>query len=154
LAEAEANLRKLANLDAQKKANEDMQNKAKSVFEETRTPLEKYETKIGELSDLLNKGMVDWDTYGRAVRQAREQLEADGKIAEAPTLEAPDLVKAGSAEAARFAYDLSRGQKNMTDKKDPAKAQLAEVKDSNRILEKIARNTAGSTGTSLEVVDL
>jgi hypothetical protein len=54
-------------LDALKEGN--------AVFNETRTPMEQYESKIGKLSDLLNDGAINWDTYGRAVRSAREQLE-------------------------------------------------------------------------------
>ena len=38
-------------------------------------------------------GLIDWETYGRAVQQARGQLEGgDG-----PNLQAPDLVMSGNA---------------------------------------------------------
>lgn len=57
----------------------------RSVFEATRTPLERYEARIGELSDLLNAGAISYNTYGRAVRQAREELEATADAAAAGT---------------------------------------------------------------------
>jgi hypothetical protein len=48
---------------------------AQSIWEQTRTPLEKYEIEIGKLHNLLEKGEILWDTYSRAVRMAREELE-------------------------------------------------------------------------------
>jgi hypothetical protein len=151
-ADAEANLKKLADLDAQKKAQADLEQRAQAVFDETRTPLEKYEERIGELSDLLNAGAIDWDTYGRAIRQARERLDGKDSVSAGPTQDLPDLISSGSAQAARFAYDMSRGQSKLDEKGDTPKKQLAEQQDANRILERIARNT--QTPVTAEVVEL
>ncbi|TVQ59921.1 MAG: hypothetical protein EA379_09580, partial [Phycisphaerales bacterium] len=60
--------------DEQERMN-DLQRKAQRIYDATRTPLERYENTIGELSELLEKGLIDWETYGRAVQQAREELE-------------------------------------------------------------------------------
>ena len=72
----------LAALESGKKASaealkrqEELIAKGKSVFEETRTPIEKYEAKISELNELLDQGVITWDTYGRAVRAAKTDLE-------------------------------------------------------------------------------
>jgi len=51
------------------------QSLAKQFFQMTRTPLEVYESTIGRLNDLLGEGLISWETYGRAVRDARSQLE-------------------------------------------------------------------------------
>ena len=48
---------------------------AKSIIEEFRTPMEKYESSIGNLDSLLRQGMISWEIYGKAVRQARKELE-------------------------------------------------------------------------------
>lgn len=48
---------------------------AKSIIEEFRTPMEKYESSIGNLDSLLRQGMISWEIYGKSVRQARKELE-------------------------------------------------------------------------------
>ncbi|MEM6798000.1 MAG: hypothetical protein AAF589_00670, partial [Planctomycetota bacterium] len=68
----------LDGMEAGQEAADDLARSAAQVFEATRTPLEKYEQRIGELSDMLNAGVLGWDTYGRAIRDAREQLERAG----------------------------------------------------------------------------
>jgi len=65
--------------DKRAKAKE-MVSAAESIFEATRTPLERYETQIGRLDEMLNSAVIGWETYGRAVAQAREQLEANEKM--------------------------------------------------------------------------
>ncbi len=49
---------------------------AMRVFEATRTPLEQYEKKIGELGKLIAKGLIDKDTYARGLQQARIALDS------------------------------------------------------------------------------
>ena len=51
------------------------QNKAKQVFDETRTALERYNARLIELDELLERGLIDWDTYRRAVEKAEEALK-------------------------------------------------------------------------------
>jgi len=47
---------------------------AKRVYEETRTPQERYAAKLRELDDLLKKNQITQQTYGRAVKQAGGHL--------------------------------------------------------------------------------
>jgi hypothetical protein len=136
LEQAKKLLNQLDALNAAKLKADQMENDAKAVFESTRTPLEKYESTIGRLSDLLNAGAIDWDTYGRAVRQAREQLEGGDKVG-APAA----LLHAGSAEAQQFRFDQTRGVQKLTSKDEVPKKQLEEQKAGNRLLNDIERNT-------------
>jgi hypothetical protein len=71
---------------------------AKGVVTATRTPLETYENKIGKLSEILNKGLINWETYGRAVRMAREELERTAGLKIKP-LEAPTFGEAKQIES-------------------------------------------------------
>ncbi len=59
---------------------EQLQLGALAVIESTRTPLEIYEQTIGRLNELLGEGMIAWEVYGRAVREARRQLETSAAI--------------------------------------------------------------------------
>ncbi len=56
-------------------AQERLAREAERWVERTRTPLEQYESTVGDLNNLLEQGAVDWQTYGRAVRMARAELE-------------------------------------------------------------------------------
>jgi hypothetical protein len=138
-------------LDALKEANQ--------VFTETRTPMEQYESKIGKLSDLLNSGAVDWDTYGRAVRAAREQLE------KATQVNPQQLLASGSAAAQQFEYTIKHqaafdntlgAQKaNPQNNKDEvAKLQLTETQQSRRVLERIENKLTDSTADATQVVQI
>ena len=48
---------------------------AESVFQSTRTPLEVYNKTINKLGEILDAELIDWDTYTRATREARQTLE-------------------------------------------------------------------------------
>lgn len=51
---------------------------AQSIFESTRTPVEKYAREIDNLNGLLALGKINQDTYDRAVQQSNQRLvEAD-----------------------------------------------------------------------------
>jgi tape measure domain-containing protein len=55
-------------------AQRDWAAEGKRVTEEMRSPLEVYVDRVAYLDELLNQGAIQWETYGRAVGQAQEQL--------------------------------------------------------------------------------
>ena len=62
----------------------DLTRLADRIIEQTRTPLEKFTKQMELLADLLSKGLIDQDTFERAVRQAEELLaKAQGITKEA-----------------------------------------------------------------------
>lgn len=70
--------RQQASLDAAAKVQEKFNSSlsdAQSLFQATLTPLERYGQEILRLNDLLQDGFIGWETYGRAVRMARKELE-------------------------------------------------------------------------------
>lgn len=90
---------------AAKRAIEDAvdSSSAAKIFEETRTPLERYQAQLKRLNDLADKGAIDWDTYERAVRRAEEQLDEFGKtVDETKSLseELGPILSSGFEEAA------------------------------------------------------
>lgn len=58
-----------------KKAEQKVFEDAARVVEETRTPYEQYTKTIEGLNVLLEKGAINWDTYGRAIEAAQKRLE-------------------------------------------------------------------------------
>lgn len=74
----EASSKRRQMLDGEKKAIEDynkVMEEGKRIYEETRTPLEQLNITYGKLDELLQQGIIDWDTYGRAVINAQEQFD-------------------------------------------------------------------------------
>lgn len=139
-------------LNAAKKKQDEMNQDGKSIFDSTRTPMEKYESQIGKLHDLLDAGTIDWDTYGRAVRQAKDELEKSTKT-DIASPKAPELMQAGSAAAQRFIFDSTRGMQTMT-KDEVNKKHLAVAQNSDKLLERIERNTRGDSSSETEVIDI
>ncbi len=52
---------------------------AQKVFDDTRTPFEKFNAETAELDDLLSKGLISWDTYTRGISKAGEELNKTAK---------------------------------------------------------------------------
>lgn len=75
----------------QARALETLKNRAEAVFQETRTPLERFWARFDDLGMLLGKQLITWDTYARAVERAKEQLlgtaQATQNIVGTPALE-------------------------------------------------------------------
>lgn len=51
----------------------------KAIYDATRTPAEQLNIELAKLNDLLAKGAIDWDTYGRAVFDAQDRFESAAK---------------------------------------------------------------------------
>lgn len=124
-------------LDEQAEALKNLKSEAERVYEATRTPLEKYEAQIGKLSELLNAGLIDWDTYGRAVNMAREELERSADAQQRMS----DLQLSDSRGQSRTGQRSSSAPNAMNALTKPAKdtathtEQTARgVQESNRIL--------------------
>jgi hypothetical protein len=111
-----------------------------SVFESTRTDSEKREAELTKLSDLLAAGAIDWDTYGRAMRQANEQLTKTNTLAEAP---AARTMRFTQGAPGTKVDTQSKIEKNTRD-------QLEIAKDQREYLKAIAAGSGG--GTTLTVV--
>lgn len=75
-----------------------MEQQIKSVFEETRTPQEKLLKTVKELGKLLGKGL-DFESYSRAIGQARSKALPDIPKPSAGAYESRFMVKAPGADA-------------------------------------------------------
>lgn len=65
-------------VDELKRSMEELQREAEQVFNETRTPAEKFAVQMASLNGLVNSGRISWDTYNRAVKQAQDALNETG----------------------------------------------------------------------------
>lgn len=58
------------------KAADDLGRAGKKVYDETRTPLEKYKTAVHQLLELYGKGKIDQDTFNRGLAKQKELMQA------------------------------------------------------------------------------
>jgi hypothetical protein len=104
--------------------------KARTIFDQTRTPLEKFNTQMEELKTLLDvgafAGMGGEETYRRAVEQAQEAYKKASGKTEAPG--PPALARMGGQEA----YELVR-QNRMGDTRQVA-PMVKEQRETNMSL--------------------
>lgn len=61
------------------RAKEQLADAGKRLYDETRTPAEKLNIELARLNDLLAKGVINWDTYSRAVFKAQDEFDEVGK---------------------------------------------------------------------------
>lgn len=65
-------------INATKKGTDEtkkMADAAKKAFDDTRTPMERYQRKLDELNALLKQGAINQDTFARASAKAGQELE-------------------------------------------------------------------------------
>lgn len=128
-----------------------MEDAAKRSFEETRTPMEKFETKIKELKTLFEKGAFDKlggaDTFNRSIKEAEKELTDSIKKPEDAKKQENKLSEAqlyGSA-AARSTILAGRGAK------PNEKVQVDQLTELKKIA--IASAKAAEAKLSIKVVD-
>jgi len=56
-----------------------MGREAKRTWEQTRTPLERYNARLRDLGAMLRSGKINQDTFSRAVRQSKQELREAGQ---------------------------------------------------------------------------
>lgn len=131
-------------VEAVQKGQMDLQNFSAGVYEATRTPLELYERQLDRLDSALKAGTLDWDTYGRAVAMAKEQLEAASKVdmPESPGYRPTAAIERGSLE------DITaRIQGGLNSAMNPNGQNNRDVKDTARSTKESAQTLRGMDDT-------
>ena len=91
--------------NALEKTQKDISDRAARVFDETRTPLEEYESELDNLNDLFSKGAINQDTYNRAIAKMRDELYDGNK----PIEERIDKLKEVDRLEGKFSSDKFGG---------------------------------------------
>lgn len=89
------------------KAMEALQSKGKAVFDATRTDVEKLNLTVGELTEMLEAGAIDLETYARATAKAHEEFGEEGRRVFEETRTAAELY---AAELIRINQLLDEGE--------------------------------------------
>lgn len=119
----------------EEKRQEDVSNARKrlfeegtKVFEETRTPLEKYVAELERLQMLFNEGVIDPDTFGRAVGKATTELENFGKTGRSEIEDLEFAIQGFGRKSADAFVDFAlTGKASFRDLTDSILADLARL---------------------------
>ena len=136
--------------DAQEGMFNKISSSARKVYEETRTPMEQFKAKLAEVTQLLNLGAIDVETYERKVQQLNSELEqTDGKASAA----AGGLGKIGSVLAGFASLSFAKSMLDTADAMQSINAQVRQVVSSESEYLAVQRqllDVANNTRASLE----
>lgn len=140
LSAGKVNQAQILHIDAlidEKKTQEQLdklKEKAKSMAQELRTPLEVYQDKVEELDSMLDKNVVTQELYNKAMEKAKKGYDDATKSAmeQRKELERLDAAQLGSAEhAARM-----RSYLNVLRQRDEKSAPTPDRKEQDIVFEK------------------
>jgi len=98
--------------DAAAKSMDKLKAKAKQIFDATRTPIERFKSKVGEIKKLFAEGLIDSDTFQRAIDKAKDAIT--GGFEKLTATSGPtsflSAITAGSAQASRAKFGSEQAQ--------------------------------------------
>lgn len=107
--EYEKLLDKRDELKKNKDALDEMKDSAKRVIDETRTPMEKFDTEVANLQKLFDAGLIDQETLERGTEAAKAKLPGTEKAGGGP-IAGPAALEFGGREALSSIFAAMRGQ--------------------------------------------
>lgn len=144
----------LSMLDGLKRAQDEarrfseVMNEGRRVFEDTRTPLEKLDTQIIRLNDLLAAGAINWDTYARAVFAAQDQFdEANKKVDESAERAKSAAKDLGMTFSSAFEDAIVEGKK-LSEVFKGLEQDILRIITRNLVTEPLAKALTGAMGGS------
>lgn len=120
---------------------EQMASEAQSIFEDTRTPLENYISKVERLDELFASGYLDQDTYMRAMAKQWEELSGGAESYEDTANRL--LGKIGTARSGSSSASFAPSTAGVLLSQFNGGVRPDMMRDTNNILRQIANNTAG-----------
>ena len=114
------------------------------VFNETRTPLEKFSSKVQELDKLVKTGAITWETYSRAAANATNELD---KAYELTRMGFSGAVRSGTNEA--YSLILKAQQQEQIAREDPQK-RMVRLLEQGQLIDKGIQKAAQETAAAIK----
>lgn len=131
------------------KAREALEKKGISLTESLRTPLEKYNDTMTELNLMLESGVINWQTYGRAVQKAQDDIKKSEEFA-AKEIKIAEQKSVGVALRGRGAFSIQQKQQRALEKiREEERLQLIEQRRQTALLNQLNQNV--QTGTVVTI---
>ena len=134
------------------KAREALEAKGASLMESLRTPMEMYTDTIANLNMMLGEGVINWETYGRAVEKAQKSiLDAEKKQREEEQKKIKEKVAIGAAIRGQSGtFSIQQAQQRSLEKiREQEKLQLKQLQAQTQLLHELNQNV--QTGTVVTI---
>ena len=132
------------------KAREALEAKGASLMESLRTPMEMYTDTIANLNMMLGEGVIGWETYGRAVAKAQEEIKRSDDFA-AKEIKVAERQSVGAAirgQSGTFSIQLKQ-QRALERIREEERLQLKQLKQQTSLLQQLNNNV--QTGTVVTI---
>jgi len=134
------------------KAREELEKKGAKLLESMRTPMEMYNDTVGDLNEMLEAGVISWETYQRAVEKAQKSiLEAEKKQREEEEKKIKEQVAIGAAIRGKAGtFSIQQAQQRTLEKiREQERLQLKQLQAQTQLLNELNQNV--QTGTVVTI---
>ena len=132
------------------KAREALEAKGASLMESLRNPMEMYTDTIADLNMMLTEGVIGWQTYGRAVAKAQEEIKKseEFKAKEIRVAERQAVGAAIRGQSGTFSIQQKQ-QRTLERLREEERQQLRQLKQQTALLQSLNNNV--QTGTVVTI---
>jgi hypothetical protein len=131
------------------KAREALEKKGVALTTSMRSPMEKYNDTVGDLNAMLDAGVISWDTYGRAVAKAQDDIKKSEEF-KAKEIKVAERQAVGVSLRGRGAFSIQQKQQRTLEKlREEERQQLKEAKRQTALLQQLNNNV--QTGTVVTI---
>tara|TARA_R110000824_G_scaffold48699_1_gene137276 strand:+ start:2447 stop:3748 length:1302 start_codon:yes stop_codon:yes gene_type:complete len=132
------------------KAREELEQKGASLMESLRNPMEQYNDTLANLNSMLDAGVISWDTYGRAVEKAQDDVKKSSEFAAKEVKMASEKSVGAAVRGKTGTYSIQlKQQKELKKIREEEKKQLDQLKQQTSLLKELNKNV--KTGTVVTI---
>lgn len=122
------------------KAREELDKKGLKLLESMRNPMEKYNDTLADLNLMLDAGVISWETYGRAVEKAQDDIKKSSEFA-AKEIRVAERQSVGAALRGRGAFSIQQKQHRVLEKiREEERLQLKQLQQQTSLLQQLNNN--------------
>ena len=131
------------------KAREELEKKGLKLTESLRNPMETYNATLADLNSMLDAGVISWDTYGRAVAKAQDDIKKSEEF-KAKEIKVAERQAVGVTLRGRGGFSIQQKQQRTLEKlREEERQQLKQLKQQTALLQKLNNNV--QTGTVVTI---
>jgi hypothetical protein len=139
----------LAAMERELKARDELEKKGVSLTESMRDPMEIYNDSLADLNAMLEAGVISWDTYGRAVAKAQDDIKKSEKF-KAKEIKVAERAAVGVTLRGHGASSMQQKQIRALEKiRAEEKLQLKQLQQQTTLLQQLNNNI--KTGTVVTI---
>ena len=131
------------------KAREALEKKGVKLTESMRSPMEMYNDTLADLNEMLAAGVISWETYSRAVKNAQETVKKSEEFA-AKEIKVAERQAVGVTLRGRGAFSIQQKQQRALERiREEEKLQLKQLQQQTVLLQQLNQNV--QTGTVVTI---